>query len=117
VQDRLACGQLHGVRGHSRAFRDGLIEVQDEGSQLVALLAGARPGMIVVDYCAGAGGKTLALAAAMGRQGRLRGTLWALDVEARFLKRPAPAPPTSCWSMPPVPAAASGAATRRPAPG
>lgn len=71
----------------TRAFQDGLIEVQDEGSQIVALLAGARPGMTVVDFCAGAGGKTLALAAAMAEAGRLNGTLWALDVEARFLKR------------------------------
>lgn len=52
-------------------FRGGLIEVQDEGSQLVALLAGARPGMAVVDFCAGAGGKTLALAAEMQNKGRL----------------------------------------------
>ncbi|WP_316977559.1 RsmB/NOP family class I SAM-dependent RNA methyltransferase [Shumkonia mesophila] len=71
----------------TRAFRDGLIEVQDEGSQIVALLAGARPGMTVIDFCAGAGGKTLALAAAMGEAGRPMGTLWALDVEGRFLKR------------------------------
>ena len=47
------------------AFIKGLIEVQDEGSQLAALLAGAKPGEQVVDLCAGAGGKTLALAAAM----------------------------------------------------
>ena len=53
------------------AFRDGLVEVQDEGSQLVALLLDARPGQQVVDYCAGAGGKTLALAAAMDNRGRL----------------------------------------------
>ena len=46
------------------AFRDGRIEIQDEGSQLVAFLAGARPGETVVDYCAGGGGKTLVLAAA-----------------------------------------------------
>ncbi|HEX5452437.1 MAG TPA: rRNA cytosine-C5-methylase, partial [Stellaceae bacterium] len=52
------------------AFRDGLIEVQDEGSQLAALLADARPGMRVVDFCAGAGGKTLALAAQMQNRGR-----------------------------------------------
>jgi 16S rRNA (cytosine967-C5)-methyltransferase len=71
----------------TRAFRDGLIEVQDEGSQLIALLAGARPGQTVIDFCAGAGGKTLALAAAMGREGAVDGTLWALDVEARFLDR------------------------------
>ncbi|MBI3443818.1 MAG: RsmB/NOP family class I SAM-dependent RNA methyltransferase [Magnetospirillum sp.] len=54
-----------------QAWRDGLIEVQDEGSQLVALLTGPKPGQAVVDYCAGAGGKTLALAAAMENKGRL----------------------------------------------
>ena len=53
------------------AFRDGRIEVQDEGSQLAALLVGARPGQLVVDYCAGAGGKALALAADMANKGRL----------------------------------------------
>jgi len=52
-------------------FRDGLIEVQDEGSQLVALLVDARPGMRVVDFCAGAGGKTLAMAAAMRNKGHI----------------------------------------------
>jgi 16S rRNA (cytosine967-C5)-methyltransferase len=54
-----------------KAWRDGWVEVQDEGSQLVAALADVRPGMAVVDYCAGAGGKTLALAAAMENKGRL----------------------------------------------
>lgn len=54
-----------------QAWRTGLVEVQDEGSQLVALLTDARPGMAVVDYCAGAGGKTLALAARMDNKGRL----------------------------------------------
>jgi 16S rRNA (cytosine967-C5)-methyltransferase len=53
------------------SFKSGLIEVQDEGSQLVALLADARPGMRVVDFCAGAGGKTLALAAQMQNKGKL----------------------------------------------
>jgi 16S rRNA (cytosine967-C5)-methyltransferase len=53
------------------AFRSGQIEVQDEGSQLAAALLDARPGETVVDYCAGGGGKTLALAAAMEGQGRL----------------------------------------------
>lgn len=53
------------------AFRNGLVEVQDEGSQLVALLTDARPGEAVVDFCAGAGGKTLALAAQMQNKGRL----------------------------------------------
>jgi 16S rRNA (cytosine967-C5)-methyltransferase len=53
------------------AFKDGLVEVQDEGSQLAAPLADARPGMRVVDFCAGAGGKTLALAAQMENRGKL----------------------------------------------
>lgn len=64
-------------------FRRGDIEVQDEGSQLAALLADARPGMRVVDFCAGAGGKTLALAAAM----KNRGHLVACDVAAKRLER------------------------------
>jgi 16S rRNA (cytosine967-C5)-methyltransferase len=55
----------------TRAFRDGLVEVQDEGSQLIAWLVGARPGERVVDFCAGAGGKTLALAAMMGNKGQV----------------------------------------------
>jgi 16S rRNA (cytosine967-C5)-methyltransferase len=57
------------------AFKDGLFEIQDEGSQLIALACGARPQKIVVDACAGAGGKSLALAMEMHN----RGTLWALD--------------------------------------
>ncbi len=55
----------------SSAFRDGLVEVQDEGSQLMALLVGAQPGETVIDWCAGGGGKSLALAAQMQNQGRL----------------------------------------------
>ncbi|MBR0658336.1 methyltransferase domain-containing protein [Neoroseomonas oryzicola] len=55
----------------TKAYKDGLIEVQDEGSQLIALLADARPGMRVADYCAGAAGKTLAMAATMGNRGRI----------------------------------------------
>jgi 16S rRNA (cytosine967-C5)-methyltransferase len=66
--------------GHENAFslasfRAGKFEIQDEGSQLVALACGARPGQIVVDACAGAGGKSLALAAEM----RNKGSLHALD--------------------------------------
>jgi 16S rRNA (cytosine967-C5)-methyltransferase len=53
------------------AFRDGLFEVQDEGSQLLAALLDARRGEMAVDFCAGAGGKTLALGAAMRNTGRL----------------------------------------------
>jgi len=63
------------------AFKRGHIEIQDEGSQIVAWLAGARPGMTVVDYCAGGGGKTLALAQAMQAQG----TLVACDVVQKRL--------------------------------
>ena len=53
------------------AWRTGLVEVQDEGSQLICLGSGAAGGMLVVDLCAGAGGKTLALAAEMGGEGRI----------------------------------------------
>jgi 16S rRNA (cytosine967-C5)-methyltransferase len=63
------------------AFIKGQIEVQDEGSQLAALIAGAKPGEHVVDLCAGAGGKTLALAAAMQN----RGQLYATDTDKRRL--------------------------------
>jgi 16S rRNA (cytosine967-C5)-methyltransferase len=67
------------------AFHDGLIEIQDEGSQLVAALVAARPGMQVADYCAGAGGKTLAIAAGMNNKGRVV----ALDVRETRLDRSA----------------------------
>jgi 16S rRNA (cytosine967-C5)-methyltransferase len=53
------------------AFTRGEVEVQDEGSQLLALLTDAKRGEMVVDFCAGAGGKTLALGAAMRNTGRL----------------------------------------------
>lgn len=52
-------------------FETGAIEVQDAGSQLVSLASGARPGMTVIDLCAGGGGKTLALAAMMENRGRI----------------------------------------------
>ncbi len=54
-----------------QAFKDGQIEVQDAGSQLCCLAVSAQPGETVLDLCAGAGGKTLALAAAMANRGRL----------------------------------------------
>lgn len=63
------------------AYTDGLIEVQDHGSQLACLAAAVQPGETVIDLCAGAGGKTLALAAAM--EGR--GTLIACDTDKRRL--------------------------------
>lgn len=53
------------------AFQTGLVEIQDEGSQLIALLVGAAPGMRVADWCAGAGGKTLAMAMAMENKGQI----------------------------------------------
>jgi 16S rRNA (cytosine967-C5)-methyltransferase len=62
-------------------YRVGLIEVQDEGSQIASLLCGATPGMCVIDLAAGAGGKTLALAAAMAD----RGLILACDIEAKRL--------------------------------
>ncbi|MBI5478318.1 MAG: RNA methyltransferase [Deltaproteobacteria bacterium] len=64
------------------AFRDGLFEVQDEGSQLVAEACAPPPRGLVVDACAGAGGKTLALAALCGGRGRVV----ALDVDGRKLE-------------------------------
>jgi 16S rRNA (cytosine967-C5)-methyltransferase len=57
-------------------YREGALEVQDEGSQILSLLCGVKPGQWVVDFCAGAGGKTLALAAQMENKGRL----WACDI-------------------------------------
>jgi 16S rRNA (cytosine967-C5)-methyltransferase len=62
-------------------FVKGQFEIQDEGSQLAALLAGAKPGEQVIDLCAGAGGKTLALAAAMEN----RGQIYATDTDKRRL--------------------------------
>ncbi len=59
------------------AFQKGWFEVQDEGSQIAAALAGAEAGMQVLDFCAGAGGKTLALSAAMDN----RGQVFAHDAE------------------------------------
>jgi 16S rRNA (cytosine967-C5)-methyltransferase len=63
------------------AFRRGDFDVQDEGSQLLALLVDAKRGEMVVDFCAGAGGKTLALGAAMRSTGRL----YAFDVSGHRL--------------------------------
>lgn len=63
-------------------FQTGLVEIQDEGSQLIALMVDAHPGMRVVDWCAGAGGKTLALAGRM----RNRGQIVACDVSKARLE-------------------------------
>ena len=67
-------------------FLDGSIEVQDEGSQLLAYLVAPRRGEMVADFCAGAGGKTLALAMLMRGAGRL----YAMDVSAKRLAALAP---------------------------
>jgi 16S rRNA (cytosine967-C5)-methyltransferase len=82
----------YGIRVHERPslsslpmLRSGEVEIQDEGSQLVAMLVDARPGERVVDFCAGAGGKTLAVAAQMLNKGHVI----ACDVLANRLKRSA----------------------------
>jgi 16S rRNA (cytosine967-C5)-methyltransferase len=56
---------------NTQAFKDGMFEMQDAGSQAVALLVDAKPGQKVIDFCAGAGGKTLAIAATMQNKGRI----------------------------------------------
>jgi len=70
----------------SAAWLAGLVEVQDEGSQLLCLGCDAKPGMLAVDLCAGAGGKTLALAAEMAGEGRIV----ASDADRARLSRLAP---------------------------
>jgi 16S rRNA (cytosine967-C5)-methyltransferase len=67
-------------------FTEGLVEVQDEGSQLLAWLLAPRRGEMVADYCAGAGGKTLALAMLMRGSGRV----YAMDISAKRLAALAP---------------------------
>ena len=68
-------------RDTSRAFREGWFEFQDEGSQLISYFADPKPGMFVIDACAGAGGKTLHLAALMNNKGEVL----AVDIERRRL--------------------------------
>lgn len=67
----------------TEAYRRGRIEVQDEGAQIASLLVDAQPGMQVIDYCAGAGGKALALAATMANRGQIH----ACDQDQRRLHR------------------------------
>ncbi|WP_284947485.1 RsmB/NOP family class I SAM-dependent RNA methyltransferase [Acidisoma cladoniae] len=72
------------------AFKSGLVEIQDEGSQVVALLADAQPGMRIADYCAGAGGKTLAMAMTMENKGQILAadtSAHRLDGAVRRLRR------------------------------
>ena len=78
---RIAPGAKSPAIQSEPAFIKGHIEIQDEGSQLAALLSGAMPGEQVVDLCAGAGGKTLALAAMMGNKGQI----YATDTDKRRL--------------------------------
>lgn len=70
----------------TKAFRKGLVEIQDEGSQLIGLITGVKPGMRVLDYCAGGGGKTLVLAALMDN----KGNIVAADNDARRLEKGRP---------------------------
>ena len=74
----------------TKAFQDGLVEVQDEGSQLIAAIMGIHPGQTILDLCAGAGGKTLALAAILQNKGRIVATDtagWRLKRTKERLKR------------------------------
>lgn len=84
------------------AYQDGLVEIQDEGSQLAALVAAPRKGARILDLCAGGGGKSLALAAAIGDDGRI----FAYDEDKRrfgdFRDRIARAGATAIELRPPI---------------
>lgn len=67
----------------TKAFHKGWVSIQDEGSQMIAQICEAKPGMQVLDFCAGGGGKTLALASAMQRKGRIV----AMDNDSRRLEK------------------------------
>jgi len=68
---------------HTSTFKNGLVEIQDEGSQLACLVADAKPGEQIVDLCAGAGGKALSLASCLDG----KGLVLACDIDARRLGR------------------------------
>lgn len=63
-------------------FQEGLVEIQDEGSQIVSMLTRAKAGQTVIDWCAGAGGKTLAMSAMM----RAKGTIYAIDNDPKRMR-------------------------------
>ncbi len=67
----------------TKAFHKGLVEIQDEGSQLITLICGVEPSMRVLDFCAGGGGKTLGIAAAMEN----KGNIVAMDIDSRRLEK------------------------------
>ena len=79
LKERTALGKIPGLL-------DGVVEPQDEGSQLVASLLQAEPGDTVADFCAGSGGKTLQIAASMKNRGRL----YSMDVSEDRLERGKP---------------------------
>lgn len=83
---RIPSGERLGALQHTQFFESGAFEFQDEASQLVTQLCGVKPGQRVLDLAAGAGGKSLALAALM----RNRGEILAYDVDARRLKQLTP---------------------------
>lgn len=67
----------------TKAFSKGFVEIQDEGSQLISYMCGVKPGMRVLDFCAGAGGKTLGIAAMMEN----KGNIVAMDIDKRRLEK------------------------------
>jgi 16S rRNA (cytosine967-C5)-methyltransferase len=83
---RIASAEGLGMLQQSRFFQTGAFEFQDEASQIAAILCGAEPGMHVLDLAAGAGGKSLALAALMGN----RGEILAFDTDEKRLKQVGP---------------------------
>ncbi len=70
----------------TKAFTKGFIDIQDEGSQMIALALDSKPGMQVIDYCAGGGGKTLAIACSMNKKGRIV----AMDLNEKRLMKSKP---------------------------
>jgi 16S rRNA (cytosine967-C5)-methyltransferase len=78
--------EKRGNLANHKLYREGLIEVQDEAAQIAALLTLVEPGLQVMDYCAGAGGKTIALGAQMDNQGQI----FALDIDKRRMRDLAP---------------------------